>query len=126
MSKRLVALFAIFALVALYGVATLRAADMASGSSGSWTGEVVDVACYAAKGAKGAGHQECGAKCIKAGLPVGLLVGDTVYLLIGADHKAMNDQLADHVTHTVTVTGEKFESKGANVIAVKDFKMAAK
>jgi len=125
MSKRLMALLAILAVVALYSVVNLHAADMAMSSNGSWTGEVVDVACYAAKGAKGTGHQECGAKCVKAGLPVGLLVGDTVYLLIGADHKPMNDQLAEHVTHTVTVTGEKFESKGANVIAVKDFKMAS-
>jgi hypothetical protein len=55
---------------------------------------------------------------------VGLLVDGTTYILVGADHKPMNEALAPHVGHTVTVTGERFESKGANMIAVKDFKMA--
>src|SRR5262245_37122451 len=94
--------------------------------SGSWTGEVIDVACYSTHQSKGAGHMECGAKCVKSGLPVGLLVGDTTYLLVSTDHKPLNEKLAEHVGHTVTVTGEKFEAKGANVITVKDFKMAAK
>lgn len=120
MSKKLVALFAIVAVLGL-AVANLRAAG-----AGSWTGEVIDVACHVSKGAKGAGHSECGAKCVKAGLPVGLLVGDTSYILISADHKPLNDTLAEHVGHTVTVTGNKFESKGANLIAVKDWKMADK
>jgi hypothetical protein len=57
---------------------------------------------------------------------VGLKVDDTTYILIGADHKPINDKLAPHVGHQVTVTGTRFESKGANVIAVKDFKMASK
>ena len=117
--KKNVALVALFVFAVTLGGSLLMAAE------GSWTGEVVDVACYASHGAKGAGHVECGTKCVKAGLPVGLLVGDTTYLLVGSDHKAMNDQLAEHVGHTVTVTGEKFESKGANLITVKEFKMAA-
>jgi hypothetical protein len=97
---------------------------MVQAAAGSWTGEVVDVACLVSKSAKGAGHADCGAKCVKAGLPVGLLVGDTTYILVSADHKPMNEALAPHVGHTVTVTGDSFESKGANMIAVKDFKMA--
>lgn len=120
MSKKLIALFAIVAVLGL-AVANLRAAG-----AGSWTGEVIDVACHVSKGAKGASHTECGAKCVKAGLPVGLLVGDTTYILISADHKPLNDTLADHVGHTVTVNGDKFESKGANLITVKDWKMTDK
>jgi hypothetical protein len=120
MSKKLVALFAIFAFLAVIGGAVLRAAD-----ANSWTGEVIDVACNTAKGAHGATHGECGAACIKNGLPVGLLVGDTTYLLVSSDHKPLNATLADHVGHTITVSGEKFESKGANVIVVKDWKMAS-
>jgi hypothetical protein len=119
MSKKIVALFVVVALVGL-AVANLRA------ESGSWTGEVIDVACHASKGAKGAGHAECGSKCVKDGLPVGLLVGDTTYLLISSDHKPLNSVLAEHVGHTVTVTGDKFESKGANVISAKNWKMADK
>ena len=94
--------------------------------TGSWTGEVIDVACYSSHQSKGAGHMECGAKCVKDGLPVGLLVGDTTYLLVSSDHKPLNDKLAEHVGHTITVTGDKYEAKGANLITVKDFKVAAK
>lgn len=117
--KRIAALLTIFAIVAVVG------ALYAAGTAGKWTGEVVDVACHSTKAAKGAGHSDCGAKCVKAGLPVGLLVGDTTYLLISSDHKPLNATLADHVGHTIDVTGEKFESAGANVIAVKDWKMSA-
>jgi hypothetical protein len=120
MSKKLIAVVAIVAVLGLAGARLMAA------GAGSWTGEVIDVACHASKGAKGAGHAECGAKCIKDGLPVGLLVGDTTYLLISADHKPLNATLADHVGHTITVTGDKFESNGANLITVKDWKMADK
>ena len=121
MSKKFIALFAIFSFV-IISAGVLSAMQ----HEGSWTGEVIDVACHVSKGGHGASHMECGAKCVKAGLPVGLLVNGTTYVLIGADHTSMNAKLADHVSHTVTVTGTKFESAGANVIAVKDFKMAGK
>jgi hypothetical protein len=117
MKKMIAVWFTIFALVASIGA--LYAAN-----TGTWKGEVIDVACHSTKGAKGTGHMDCGAKCVKAGLPVGLLVGDTTYLLVSEDHKPLNATLAEHVGHTVEVTGEKFESAGANVITVKDWKMA--
>jgi hypothetical protein len=120
MTKRVV-------LMAILAVALMTTGYIAASShTGSWTGEVVDVSCLVAKGGKGSEHADCGAKCVKAGLPVGLLVKDTVYLLISADHKSLNATLADHVSHTVTVTGAKYEHPGANVIEVKDWKMASK
>lgn len=112
------------ALVALFVFALTLSGSLLMAAEGSWTGEVIDVACYASHGAKGAGHTECGTKCVKAGLPVGLLVGDATYLLVSANHEPMNSKLADNVGKTITVTGEKFESNGANLISVKDFKMA--
>ena len=120
MSKKITALLAVMVLMVGIGAAVVNAMQ----HEGSWTGEIVDVACHVSKGAMGADHADCGAKCVKAGLPVGLLVGDTTYILISDDHKPMNDVLAAHMGHTVTVTGAKFESKGANMITVKDFKMA--
>jgi hypothetical protein len=120
MLKKISAGLAIFAFLALAGYV------YAASHAGSWTGEVVDVACYSTKGAKGAEHADCGSKCVKSGLPVGLLVDKTTYLLISSDHKPLNATLAEHVGHTITVTGEKFESAGANVITVKDWKMAGK
>lgn len=120
MTKKYVAIFAVVALF-VAGVSLLRAAE---GAAGSWTGEVIDVTCYATNGAKGADHMECGAKCVKSGLPVGLLVDGTTYLLISSDHKPLNEKLAAHVGHTITVNGTKHESAGANVIVVKDWAMA--
>jgi hypothetical protein len=120
MSKK----FAAFLAVMIFTVGLGTAIVNANQHEGSWTGEVVDVACHVTKGAKGASHADCGAKCVKAGLPVGLLVGDTTYVLVSADHKPLNEALAPHVGHTVTVTGTKFEKPGANMITVKDFKMA--
>ena len=120
MTKRIAVWFAIFAVI------TAAGALYATSHAGKWTGEVIDVACHSTKAAKGAGHMDCGAKCVKAGLPVGLLVGDTTYLLVSSDHKPLNATLAEHVGHTVEITGEKYESAGANVITVKDWKMAGK
>ena len=120
MSKKITALLAVMIMMAGIGAAVVNAMQ----HEGSWTGEVVDVVCNVSKGAKGMDHADCGSKCVKAGLPVGLLVGDTTYILISDDHKPMNDALAAHIGHMVTVTGAKFESKGANIITVKDFKMA--
>jgi hypothetical protein len=118
MTKKIAAWIAVFAILATAG------ALYAAGNAGTWKGEIIDVACHSTKAAKGEGHADCGSKCVKAGLPVGLLVGDTTYLLISSDHKPLNATLADHVGHTVEITGEKFESAGANVITVKDWKMA--
>ena len=120
MTKKYAVIFAVLALF-VAGVSLLRAAE---GVAGSWTGEVIDVACYSTHGSKGADHMECGAKCIKSGLPVGLLVNGTTYLLINSDHTPLNEKLAAHVGHTVTVNGTKHESPGANVIVVKDWAMA--
>jgi len=122
MSKKLFAALTVAAFI-FVGVGFVLAAM--EGNSGTWKGEVIDVACHSSKGATGKDHAECGATCVKAGLPVGLLVNGTTYLLVSSDHKPLNATLADHVSHTITVTGEKYESPGANVIVVKDWKMAS-
>ncbi len=79
------------------------------------TGEVVDLMCYLDHGAKGEKHRECAETCIKSGGPVGLLVGDKVYLVIG-EHKPINDQLASMAAQTVTVKGKVVEHGGMRMI----------
>jgi hypothetical protein len=116
MSKKISAFLLVLVILTAIG------SSIASAAEGSWTGEVVDVACTVSKGVSGAEHADCGSQCVKSGLPVGLMVGDTIYILVGADHKTMNESLAAHVGHNITVTGSKSESKGTNVITVKDFK----
>jgi len=47
------------------------------------TGEVVDVSCYTQMGKRGEAHKACGAKCVLAGAPVGLLSAEgTLYILM--------------------------------------------
>jgi hypothetical protein len=79
------------------------------------TGEVVDLMCYLDHGAKGEKHKGCAEKCIKSGGPVGILSGDTLYLIIG-DHQPINDQLAPKAAETVTVTGKVVERNGVKMI----------
>ena len=81
------------------------------------TGEIVDLACYIDHAAKGAGHKKCAQKCIKKGLPVGILSksGD-LYLLIG-DHEPINDKLVKYAAETVTVSGKLTEQNGVKMIS---------
>lgn len=75
------------------------------------TGEVVDLMCYLDHGAVGEKHRECATTCIQSGGPVGLLVGDKVYLVIG-DHKPINDKLSPLAAQTVTLKGKVVERSG--------------
>jgi hypothetical protein len=77
------------------------------------TGEVVDVSCYTQLGKRGAAHRECGAKCVLAGAPVGLVTADdTLYLLLPEPHHPRRDgqasiarQYAARMGESVTVSG---------------------
>ena len=92
----------------------LRAADQ--GQTKTLTGEVVDLMCYVSNGAKGEGHKGCAEKCIKNGGPVGLLVGDQVYLVVG-DHEPANELLASKAAQTITVTGKLSERGGLKLLS---------
>ncbi len=83
------------------------------------TGEVVDLACYLAEGLKGPGHRDCAEKCIKSGLPVGILSGDQVYLAMGSEHGPANATLAPLAAKQVTVEGNVTERNGVHLIAIK-------
>ncbi len=84
-------------------------------SAQTLTGEVVDLMCYLDHGATGEKHRECAETCIKANGPVGPLVGDKVYLVIG-EHKPINDKLASVASQTVTVKGKVVERSGMRMI----------
>lgn len=92
-----------------------RGAEEKGGKTVTMTGEVVDLMCYLDHGAKGEKHKGCAEKCIKSGGPVGLVSGDSVYLLIG-DHEPINDQLAPKAAQTITVTGKLVERNGMKMI----------
>ncbi len=103
---------------ALAGVMSLPYASSGADQGGSEqtiSGEVVDLMCYLDHGAKGEKHKSCAEKCIKSGGPVGLLSGNSVYLVIG-EHKPINDELAAKAAQTVTLKGKVVERNGMKMI----------
>jgi len=90
-------------------------ADDKAADTQSLKGEVVDLMCYLDHGAKGEKHKGCAEKCIKGGGPVGLLVGEQLYLVIG-DHEAINDKLAAKAAQTITLKGKVVERNGMKMI----------
>jgi hypothetical protein len=80
------------------------------------TGEVVDMMCYVDHNAMGEKHgQSCGAKCIKSGGPVGIVSEGKAYLVV-AEHKPMNDELADYCGKSITLKGKLAERGGIAMI----------
>ena len=80
------------------------------------TGEVVDMMCYVDHNAVGGKHgQSCGAKCIKAGGPAGIVSEGKAYLVVG-EHKPINDQLAEYCGKNITVKGKIAERGGIAMI----------
>jgi len=98
-------IFAALLAVALIagGAMWVRAADEKAASSDKKTieGELVDMHCYAKGEKHGAGHAECGKKCLNGGEKAGVL-SDGKAMTIDTDGKA----LADYCSQTVRVTGE--------------------
>jgi hypothetical protein len=84
------------------------------------TGEVVDVFCYLSHGKDGlgAGHASCAQRCIQSGLPVGIKVGDQIYVATMADHNPANAKLAVLAGQQVTVHGKVLEADGQHLIAI--------
>src|SRR5437588_11489635 len=86
--------------------------NLSAGAEKTVTGEIVDMVCYVDHNAVGETHgQQCGAKCIKGGGPVGIVSDGKAYLVVG-EHKPMNDQLADYCGKTVTLKGKAAERGG--------------
>ena len=86
--------------------------NLSAGAEKSVTGEIVDMMCYVDHNAVGETHgQSCGAKCIKGGGPVGIVIDGKAYLVVG-EHKPINDQLAEYCGKTVTLKGKAAERGG--------------
>lgn len=92
----------------------------AEGAEMTLTGEVLDLTCYASHPETGAGpeHASCARTCIEKGLPVGLLVGDVVYIPVMKDHNPPNKAFAPHAGARVTVKGVTKEVGGIHFIEV--------
>ena len=89
----------------------------------SFTGEVLDLTCYASHPATGSGadHASCAKTCLEKGLPVGLLVGDKVFVVVMKDHSAPNKTFAPYAAQMVTVKGIAKDLNGTQVLSVTQF-----
>ncbi len=134
--KRSLMLVAVACLVASGGMAwaseghehgRASSTGAAQGGEQTLTGEVVDVFCYLSHGgeqALGKDHASCAKKCIQGGLPVGLKVGDQIYLLTMADHSAANKKMAELAGQQVTVRAKVMERDGQHLAAVSSVEKA--
>ena len=88
---------------------------------------MIDTGCYLGHGAKGAKHAECATKCIKGGMPMGLLTDKGTLYLITMSHDDADpyQQLQTMAGKTVTVTGMSHERNGMKAIEITGVKMAA-
>lgn len=84
------------------------------------TGEVVDVSCFLQLGKRGPAHADCGAKCIRAGQPAGILddEGNLVIVIAEQHHPRRDGQvslaetMASLIAQRVTATGMLTENRG--------------
>lgn len=90
------------------------------------TGEVVDVSCYTQLGKRGEAHKACGAKCVLAGAPVGIVTTDNkLYILMPEPHHPRRDaqvsiakEYAEKMASTVTVSGMASTYGGINTLFI--------
>lgn len=94
------------------------------------SGQVVCLVCYARNNANtGVDHDTgrvCAQACVKwEGNPVGIVATDgKVYQFAGGLVANNNAVAAQHLAHTVSVTGEVYEKDGMTMIRADDLKMA--
>jgi len=76
------------------------------------TGEIVDSKCFLGvmKPGRSKPHRACATRCIGGGIPPVLLVenvaGDTeLFLLVGADGRAINQEVLPYVAEPIVITG---------------------
>jgi hypothetical protein len=70
-------------------------------------GEIIDLDCYYPdpKGGRGPAHAECAKSCLSSGKPAGLLVGERMYLVMGAGDAVSHEELGAVAGYPVRVTG---------------------
>jgi len=112
-----------------YGAAATEAQKkvLEGGRPETVIGEVVDVSCYMQLGKRGEAHIPCGTKCIRNGMPIGLVdANDDLYILFAEQHDPRRDGQVDLVetflpllAKQVTVTGMLTEMKGYRALFVQ-------
>jgi hypothetical protein len=92
-------------------------------------GEIVDYSCYLQLGKHGTKHRDCGQKCVRNGMPIGLLTKDgKLFLLMEEEHDQRRDGLTnfrqtavDNMAYVMEVTGTLSEVEGQRALYVRGF-----
>jgi hypothetical protein len=92
-------------------------------------GEIIDYSCYLQLGKHGTKHRDCGQKCLKNGMPIGLLTKDgKLFLLMEEEHDQRRDGLTDfrkaaieHMAYVMEVSGTESEVDGQRALYVRGF-----
>lgn len=124
--RRFTWLWMAFAGIVLAGTIGFRGSGWAQGDEDKGKeitveGEIVDLQCFMIHPDDGQGekHAKCANECIAKGLPVGLLVKDQVYLLVGPDHGSMKDVVAKKGGQKISVTGTLLDRDGMMAIKLE-------
>lgn len=92
-------------------------------------GEIIDYSCYLQLGKHGTKHRDCGQKCLKNGMPIGLVTQDgKLYLLMEEEHDARRDGLTDfrkaaidHMAYVMEVSGTESVVDGQRALYVRGY-----
>lgn len=92
-------------------------------------GEIIDLSCYLQLGKHGTKHRDCGQKCLRNGMPIGLLAKDgKVYMLIDEEHDQRRDGLTnlrqaciENMAYVMEVSGTLSEVEGQRALYVRGF-----
>jgi hypothetical protein len=121
--------FAALALVALiaFPVAAFGHEMSHHHKSATLKGEVVATGCYLGHAARGSKHTECATRCLRGGMPMGLLTSDGTLYLITMNHENAGpyNRLRMMARKTVSVTGTLMTRAGMKAIDVTSFTPAS-
>ncbi len=92
-------------------------------------GEIVDYSCYLQLGKHGTKHRDCGQKCLRNGMPIGLLTKEgKLYLLMEEEHDQRRDGLTnfrqaaiDNMAYVMEVSGTLSAVDGQRALYVRGF-----
>lgn len=84
-------------------------------------GEILDLYCFMKHpdSGQGAEHAKCARKCISKGLPIGLMVGNDIYLIIGKEHESAAALVADYAGTIARVRGTLVSHHGVKAIELE-------
>jgi len=98
----------------------------AQSSSHGIRGELIDTYCYAKIGVRGEQHAACAVKCVRAGIPAGLLEAKTrrVYVLLpAADASALPAELIAAMGQQAEISGDALTKGGTSFLTVRSFRL---